>query len=89
MLGKFVESIYLNTPCNISGGQNDDGRRADIRRVLVAFSPLLHHHIVRSEHHNAAVYPGDLLGHLLAGDEQQHVQSDHLLLDEPSVSDIL
>lgn len=71
------------------GGQNDDGCRADIRRVLAAVSHVLYHRLVRPGHHNAALHSGDLSSHLLAGNEQQHVQSDHLLLDEPSVSNLL
>lgn len=68
-----------------AGRENDDGRGVNLRHLLAAVSRLLHSALLHPRLDQRAVHPGTLLGHLLAGHEQLHVQSHHLLLDELEV----
>lgn len=69
------------------GGENDDLGGGDIRHLLAAVSRVLYRRLLLSGAEQLGTNTGGVFGHLLAGDEQLDVQSDHLLLDESTVSD--
>lgn len=70
----------------VAGGQNDDCGGGHIRRLLAAAARLLHQHVLLPGDQQVGAHIGGVSDDLLAGHEQHHVQSVHLLLDEPSVS---
>jgi hypothetical protein len=67
---------------DVSGCKNDDGGSDDICRVLATLSRILHRDVILARSDKRTVHPGTISCNLLAGYVQQHVQSDHLLLDE-------
>lgn len=69
----------------ISGSEDDDSGGDHLRSVLAALPALLHLDRLLPVHHQVRIHPGNVPGHLLAGNEQLDVQSDHLLLDECEV----
>lgn len=82
----FKLKLKIEISSNPLGGEDDDSGRPYIRHLLAALSQLLHRHILLPGHHGGPIHPGALLGHLLAGNEQFHVQSHYILLDELTVS---
>lgn len=68
------------------GGENDDGCCVNICNLLAAISYIFHNNGTLSANNIIILYSGNLLSHLLAGNEQFNVQSNHLLLDEFKVS---
>lgn len=70
------------------GGQDDDCCCTNIRRLLATLPHVLHRDLLLPRHHGGAIHSGTVFGYLLAGNEQFHVQSDYILLDEFTVSSI-
>lgn len=70
----------------VAGSEDDDYRSNNIRSLLATVPFVFHHDIDVSGHNNVPAHPGNLFGHLLAGNEQFHVQSHYLLLDECQVN---
>jgi len=70
---------------NDEGRPHDDRHRGDLRRLLAATTHLLRRHKPLPRNHPLPPHPARLPDHLLGGDEQLDVQSDHVLLDERTV----
>lgn len=83
---KIISFICLNLLYFIAGSEDDDHRSDNIRGVLVAVPLVFHHDFDISWHNNVSTHSGNLFGHLLAGNEQFHVQPHYLLLDERQVN---
>jgi len=70
-----------------AGGEDDDRGGGDLRRLPAAAARQLHRGQPAPARDRVRLVPAAVPGHLLAGDEQRHVQSAHLLLDERQVTD--
>lgn len=85
----YTQNHFLVLICKsvfVTGGENDDHCSDNIRSLLAALPLVFHHDFDISGHYNVPTHPGNLFGHLLAGNEQFDVQPHYLLLDERQVN---
>lgn len=72
-----------------SGCEDDDRGGNNIRGMLASVPFILYYDIDIPHNYRIRTHSRNIPGHLLVGDEQFHVQSDNLLLDECQVRVLL
>lgn len=69
----------------ISDSENDDSCGGHLWRMLASLSHLFHRYIILPTNNKLRIHSRGVPSVLLVGNEQFHVQSNHLLLDELEV----